>query len=81
MPIFDFVCKDCNNEFEALVRGTTAPVCPKCSSANLERQLSMPNMKTESTRALSMAAAKRRDAKQGAEREYTQRQYEMNHDD
>jgi putative FmdB family regulatory protein len=80
MPIFDFVCNDCHTDFEALVRGTTAPKCPKCASENLERQLSMPNMKTESTKAMSMAAAKRRDQSQGAERVYTQREYEKNHD-
>ena len=80
MPIFDYICSDCHTEFEALVRGSAPPKCPKCSSENLERQLSMPNMKTESTRSLSMAAAKRRDKAQGAEREYTQRQYELNHD-
>lgn len=80
MPIFDFVCKQCNNEFEALVRGTAAAKCPACGSEKLERQLSMPNMKTDSTKGLAMAAAKRRDKKQGAEREYTQREYEKNHD-
>ncbi len=81
MPIFDYICKECDNEFEALVRGSVPAKCPKCGSENLDRQLSMPNMKTESTKAMSMAAAKRRDRAQGAEREYTQRQYELNHDD
>jgi len=80
MPIFDFVCQDCQNEFEALVRGSVAAKCPKCVSEKLERQLSMPNMKTESTKAMSMASAKRRDKKQGDERVYTQREYEKNHD-
>ena len=80
MPIFDFICQDCNHEFEALVRGSTLPTCSRCSSEKLERQLSMPNMKTESTKAMSMAAAKRRDKKQGDERVYTQREYEKNHD-
>ncbi len=80
MPIYDFICQDCNNEFEALVRGSVLAKCSACGSEKLERQLSMPNMKTESTKAMSMAAAKRRDKSQGAERVYTQREYEKNHD-
>lgn len=81
MPIFDFVCSDCGEQFEALVRGSQVPVCSKCGSAHLEKQLSLPSVKTSSTHGLAMQAAKRRDKSQGAEREYTQRQYELNHDD
>lgn len=81
MPLFDFVCKACDNEFEVLVRGSAAPVCPACGSAELERQLSMPNVKSEGTHRLAMAAAKRRDARQGYERTQTQLEYEKNHDD
>ncbi len=81
MPIFDFVCTDCQHQFEALVRGSKAPSCPKCQSASLEKQFSLPAIKTEGTHALSMQAAKRRDQAQGAERMHAQRQYELNHDD
>ncbi|MEP6765776.1 MAG: zinc ribbon domain-containing protein [Gemmatimonadaceae bacterium] len=80
MPIFDFVCQDCSTEFEALIRGSAVAKCPKCGSEKLERQLSMPNMKTSGTTALAMAAAKRRDKKQGDERVHTQREYEKSHD-
>lgn len=81
MPIFEFVCKSCNNEFEALVRGSTPPACPKCASELLERQLSMPYAHTEGTHRNALSAAKRRDAKQGNERVQTQIEYERNHDD
>jgi putative FmdB family regulatory protein len=81
MPIFDFVCKDCKNEFEALVRGSSQPVCPACGSEQLERQLSIPVPHTQGTHANAMKAAKRRDAKQGFERVQTQREYEASHDD
>jgi len=81
MPIFDFVCTDCQHQFEALVRGSTAPACPKCHSTALEKQLSLPALKTEATRGLAMQAAKRRDQAQGAERNHAQRQYELSHDD
>ena len=81
MPLFDFRCNSCGNEFEGLVRRETLPACPKCSSHDLERMLSLPAVQSETTRAKAMRAAKQRDQRQGAEREHAQRQYEANHDD
>ena len=81
MPIFDFVCQACDNQFEALVRGTSLPVCPACSSTELERQLSLPTAHTSGTHQNALKAAKRRDARQGNDRVQTQLEYERNHDD
>jgi putative FmdB family regulatory protein len=41
MPIFEYICKDCQHEFEALVYGKQKAVCPKCESKKLEPQLSV----------------------------------------
>ena len=41
MPIFEYVCKECQHEFEALVFGKQKAECPKCQSKKLEPQLSM----------------------------------------
>jgi putative FmdB family regulatory protein len=41
MPIYEYVCKQCANEFEALVRSSTIPECPSCHSTNLEKMLSV----------------------------------------
>ncbi len=81
MPIFDYVCTNCQHQFEALVRGSSTPSCPACQSTLIEKQLSLPSIKTQSTQAQAMAAAKRRDKAQGAERTHAQRQYELSHDD
>lgn len=81
MPIFDFVCTTCQHAFEALVRGSTLPACPSCGGTEIEKQLSLPAIKTSSTHGQAMAAAKRRDKSQGQERMHAQRQYELNHDD
>jgi len=81
MPLFDFVCTACHHAFEALVRGSAVPACPACGSTALERQLTLPAIKTSSTRGMAMAAARRRDQAQGKEREHAQREYERNHDD
>jgi putative FmdB family regulatory protein len=39
MPLFDYVCRDCDNEFEALVQGERAVTCPECQGTELERKL------------------------------------------
>lgn len=40
MPIFEYICQDCNHEFEALVYGREKADCPKCHSKKLAPQLS-----------------------------------------
>jgi len=40
MPLFDFLCRSCGREFEALVRTGHPPVCPGCQGQELERKLS-----------------------------------------
>ena len=81
MPIFDFRCSACNEEFEALVRGGNSVVCPGCGSAKLEKLLSLPAIKTEHTHGMAMQAAKRRDSAAGKDRMHEQRKYELSHDD
>jgi putative FmdB family regulatory protein len=41
MPLFEYRCADCGHQFEFLARGGAAPVCPKCESRSLEKQLSV----------------------------------------
>ena len=41
MPIFEYVCKQCQHEFEALVFGQQKAECPKCHGRKLEAQLSV----------------------------------------
>jgi putative FmdB family regulatory protein len=41
MPIFEFKCGSCGNEFEKLIRSSSStPECPSCQSGNLEKKLS-----------------------------------------
>lgn len=41
MPIYEYICQDCQREFEKLVRSSdAAPVCPHCASSTLARKLS-----------------------------------------
>jgi putative FmdB family regulatory protein len=41
MPIFEYVCKECDHQFEALVMGSQKADCPKCHSRRLATQLSV----------------------------------------
>ena len=41
MPLYDFQCRACGHEFEALVRaGEESPACPSCTGRDIERLLS-----------------------------------------
>ncbi|MEK6617167.1 MAG: zinc ribbon domain-containing protein [Nitrospirota bacterium] len=40
MPIFEYICQECNHRFEAIVQGSTAPACPSCKATTLKKQLS-----------------------------------------
>lgn len=41
MPIFEYMCKKCNNQFEELVSSRDSRVaCPNCASHTVEKQLS-----------------------------------------
>jgi putative FmdB family regulatory protein len=81
MPIFEYRCLGCTHQFEMLVLKGTVPACPKCHSESLERLMSVPAVKSESTHALAMRAAKRRDSKQADEQNRAQREYELHHND
>ena len=82
MPIFEYSCKGCGKEFEALVLPTTgAPSCPACQSTELDKLISSPAIKSETTHDLAMRAAKKRDKKQGSEMARAQREYELHHND
>ncbi|MEZ5292271.1 MAG: zinc ribbon domain-containing protein [Vicinamibacterales bacterium] len=81
MPIFEYTCRACQHQFETLVRTGGTPACPKCASVDLEKLLSLPAIKSESTHALAMKAAQKRDAKQADINARTQREYELAHED
>ena len=45
MPLYDYLCEDCRQPFEKLVRkeaDTSAIECPSCASKKVERQISLP---------------------------------------
>jgi putative FmdB family regulatory protein len=63
MPIYDLVCKDCELEFEALVRASALPNCPECGGAKVEKLLSLPAAPGKTKGIL--ASARRQAAREG----------------
>ena len=44
MPLYGFICDECNSQFEELVMSSGQAdkvICPKCASPKVQRQLSM----------------------------------------
>jgi putative FmdB family regulatory protein len=41
VPIYEYVCMECESHFEELVRNGDEPDCPDCSSANVRKQFSV----------------------------------------
>lgn len=81
MPIFEYRCRTCGHEFEMLVRTGDVPACRSCAGVDLERVISLPAVKSEGTHRAALNAARKRDAKLGAENARTQREYELKHND
>jgi putative FmdB family regulatory protein len=65
MPTYEYVCQDCNEKYEKLVRSLNAKIeleCPKCGSPHGEKALSMfgalgGTTRSESAGSLASAAA------------------------
>jgi putative FmdB family regulatory protein len=41
VPIYEYVCMECESHFEELVRNGEQPDCPDCGAANVRKQLSV----------------------------------------
>ena len=81
MPIYEYSCKACSHQFETLVLPGATPACPSCASEDLEKLISTPAVKSDSTHALALKAAKKRDTKLASENARAQREYELHHND
>jgi putative FmdB family regulatory protein len=65
MPLYDFRCRGCGSEFEALVRAhdEAGPICPSCGGTDLEQLLSSFAVSSEEK---TRAAATRKRHKEAA---------------
>lgn len=63
MPLYDYRCTACGQQFELLVRSGTVPACPHCAATALERLVSL--TAPQGTSQAIIAAGRRAAAKQG----------------
>jgi putative FmdB family regulatory protein len=78
VPIYDFQCKGCGHEFEALVRNNDTPACPSCQSGDLERLLSTFAVSSEErTRAAAASSRKKAAATAARDNIAMERESEM----
>jgi putative FmdB family regulatory protein len=84
MPIFDYRCRQCANEFELLVlKHSPVPACPKCESQDIEQLLSgfavsseaMTKERVKAARHQSLTSKGARDEKV-AQQEYYKKEHE-----
>jgi putative FmdB family regulatory protein len=41
VPLYEYVCRKCSSQFEALIYGDDKAACPACESKDLERVMSV----------------------------------------
>ncbi|HYM25493.1 MAG TPA: zinc ribbon domain-containing protein [Vicinamibacterales bacterium] len=80
MPLFDFECRKCRHEFEALVRPGDEPSCPACGSRDLERLLSAFAVDTAEKRQAAAKQSRRRQIAKRKDALIADEEYRQKHD-
>ena len=82
MPLYEYKCRGCGQNFEALVRpsDTEAPACPSCKSQDLERLLSLFAASSDGTRSLALKDGRQRGKKLKQEKDQAHLEYLKHHD-
>ena len=52
MPLYEYVCRVCGEQFELLIRGGESPACPACREADVQKQFSVPAAHSASRQSL-----------------------------
>jgi len=83
MPLYDFICRTCQHEFEALVRSTdqTPVECPSCHGRDLERLLSTFALNTDERRAAAAKQSRERQIRGRRDAIIADEEYRRKHDD
>jgi putative FmdB family regulatory protein len=82
MPIYDFRCRGCGHEFEALVRpqDQEATKCPSCQSVDLERLLSSFAVSTAERTQAAVKQSRQRQISANKEKLVADEEYRKKHE-
>lgn len=81
MPLFDFRCRRCDHQFEALVRPQDPQLtCPACQSDDLERLQSAFALHTDERRAAAALDSRRRQIKANKDKIVADEEYRKEHE-
>jgi putative FmdB family regulatory protein len=80
MPLYDFRCKTCNHEFEALVRSVDVPECPMCHGHDLQRLLSTFAVDSADRRQAAAKDSRRRQIAGRRDAVIAEEEYRQKHD-
>lgn len=71
MPIFEYRCSACGDQFERLIlRSSPTPQCPSCQGSELEKVVSLTAVSSDHSRESALRGAKQRVGKLRHEKEY-----------
>ena len=80
MPLYDFRCRACGHEFEALVRAAEPPRCPECGAEDPERLLSTFVASSEEGREKAARASRERQIKGRRDQLVAEAEYRKQHE-
>ena len=81
MPLYDFRCKSCGHQFEALSRPQDPPVaCPSCKSGDLEKLLSGFAVSSDSIRAANALDSRKRQISKNKDKLVADEEYRKEHE-
>jgi len=82
MPLYDFRCRTCGHEFEALVRSPETSIsCPACRRADVERMLSTFAVSTDDRRSAAAKASRKAQIRGRKDAIIADEEYRRKHDD
>jgi putative FmdB family regulatory protein len=80
VPLYDFKCLDCGEQFEALVL-KNQPSCPACQGHRLEQLISMFSVDSASIRQSNINSARKANVKVARDKAVADREAIEHHDD